>query len=463
MTNTWKGRAAFTGAAAIAGAVLSTAVFADDLTVGDDDKPFDGVQITVGALHNAPSNSMLGFLDEFEAETGIKVVVEQLAAGDLLTKATIESVGRTGYFDIIRVSPNWIPTFAEPGWIVPLDELIATSGFNINDIIPSALSALAQLPGDDRIWALPQDANVAFFAYRTDLFGDPDEQDAFRERYGYDLIPPETTDQWLDVAEFFTRDTNGDGEIDLHGFGFAQKAPGPASIWSIIPLWTFGAELIDETGPTVLLNSPEAIAAFEWALELQPFQPGGVLAWEQYDQFTPMAQGRLATSLQFFAVAPDLLDPQKSDYHDRIAFKTIPMRPNNPKGYETGKAHYSGGSLVLHADSRNPEAAWTFMSWMLGKEMADDYALAGTLTPRFSVLENDTVLDSNPAFRQILPPFLESLSNVAKPRPMLPESSALLAPVGNAWHEAVTGNKSAEVAIADAHAEMEKILKDAGY
>ena len=34
MTNTWKGRAAFTGAAAIAGVVLSTAVFADDLTVG---------------------------------------------------------------------------------------------------------------------------------------------------------------------------------------------------------------------------------------------------------------------------------------------------------------------------------------------------------------------------------------------------------------------------------------------
>lgn len=427
------------------------------------DQPFAGTTITVGTLHNAPSNNMLPFLEQFAAETGIEVVVEQLAAGDLLTKATIESVGETGYFDVLRISPNWIATFAEPGWIVPLDDRLAESAVDLDDIIPSAFEALAKLPGDERIWALPQDANVALFAYRTDLFADPAEQAAFKERYGYDLIPPETTDQWRDVAEFFTRDTDGDGEPDLHGFGFAQKAPGPASIWAVIPLWTFGAELLDETTYTVELDSPEALAAFEWALSLQPFQPRGVLAWEQYDQFTPMAEGRLATSLQFFAVAPDLLNPEKSAFHDKIAFKTVPAAPGNPRGYTTGKAHYSGGAMALHAHSRNPDAAWAFMEWMLGREMADDYALAGTLTPRVSVLENDAVLDADPSFRQILPAFLESLEHVAKGRPMLPESSALMNPVGNAWQEAATGTKTPAQALADAQAEMERILKDAGY
>jgi multiple sugar transport system substrate-binding protein len=427
------------------------------------DRPFAGTTIHVGTLFNAPSNNMLEFLDRFEAETGIKVTVEQMAAGDLLTKATVESVGQTGYFDIVRLSPNSLAAFAEPGWILPLNDLIAQTGFDKDDIFASSFEALAMLPDDERIWGLPQDANVALFAYRTDLFADPEEQAAFKARYGYDLVPPETTDQWLDVAEFFTRDTNGDGEIDLYGFGFAAKEPGPAHIWAIIPLWTFGGEVIDEATIEVELDSPEAVAAFEWALELQKFQPPGVLAWEQYDQFTPMAEGRLATSLQFFAVAAELLDPEKAPYHDRIAFIPVPRQEGNPRGYATGKAHFSGGALSLHAHSRNPEAAWAFMSWMLGEEMAGEYALAGTLTPRKSVMEDPAVVGSNPAFGSILPVFLDSLEHVAKGRPKLPESTALLNQLGHAWHEMVAGNKTPAVALADAQANMERILKDAGY
>lgn len=423
--------------------------------------PFVGAQsrsgqIRVGALHNAPTNSMIRMLPEFEAATGIKVVVEQLSAGDLLRKATVESVGKTGYFDVIRVAPNWVPTFAEPGWIEPLDARIQTSGFDLGDFIPSALEALGKIPGDNRLWALPQDTNVALFAYRTDLFADVGEQARFRDRYGYALRVPRTTTEWLDVAEFFTRD-------GMSGFGFAQKAPGPASIWAIIPLWTFGGEIIDEVRKKVVLNSPQAVAAFEWALKLQKTQPRGVLAWEQYDQFTPMAEGRLATSLQFFAVAADLLNPAKSRYHDRIAFTTIPVMPENGRSYKTGKAHYSGGALSLHAHSRNADAAWRFMSWVMGREQAQKYALNGTLTPRVSVLQNDRVLDSQPAYRKILPPFLASLADVAKPRPMIPESTALLNALGNAWQEAAVGKMDARQAVESAHREMVAIMRNAGY
>jgi multiple sugar transport system substrate-binding protein len=419
-------------------------------------QPRSGGQIRVGALHNAPTNSMMRLIPEFETATGIRVVVEQLSAGDLLRKATVESVGRTGYYDVLRVAPNWIPTFAEPEWIAPLDARIRASGFDLADFIPSALEALGRMPGDNRLWALPQDANVALFAYRTDLFGDAGEQARFRERYGYALTPPRTTREWHDAAEFFNRG-------DMNGFGFAQKAPGPASIWAIIPLWTFGAEIVDEVRKRVVLNSPQAVAAFEWALRLQRFQPRGVLSWEQYDQFTPMAEGRLATSLQFFAVAADLLDPAKSRFHDRIAFTTIPAFPENGRGFRTGKAHYSGGSLALHAHSRNADAAWRFMSWVMGREQAPKFALAGTLTPRVSVLQNDTVLDSHPAFRKILPPFLASLADVAKPRPMIPESTALLNVIGNAWQEAVVGRLDARQAIEASHRDMAAIMRNAGY
>src|SRR3546814_2985453 len=49
------------------------------------------------------------------------------------------------------------------------------------------------------------DGDLHTLSYRVDLFEDPEEQKAFRDKYGYDLAPPVTWDQYYDVAEFFTR------------------------------------------------------------------------------------------------------------------------------------------------------------------------------------------------------------------------------------------------------------------
>lgn len=427
------------------------------------DRRFAGTRIHIGALYNNATNVMLEFLDEFEAETGIEVTVEQMANQDLFKKVTVESVAETGYFDIVRLSPHFIGSFAEPGWIVPLDEYVERDNFDLSDFLPAALEVLGKRPGDERLWALPQDANTGLFAYRTDLFGDPAEKRAFKERYGYELRPPETFREWRDAAEFFTRDTNGDGEMDLYGFGHSQQAGGPAFIWALVPVWSMGGEVLNKNETEVTLNSEATIQGLHWAKDFQQFQPPGVMGWGLYDIVTPMSQGRLAMSLQLFSHAPHLLDPEESSYRDRIAFKTIPRYEDNGRGYEAGKYIFGGGGLALHAHSENKEAAWMFMKWMLGRQKAAEYAMAGTIPPRRSVLNNEAVLNSNPAYGKILPAFLASLDHVAKGRPKLPESSSLLKQLGEAWHEVVLGEKEPPQAVADAHKRMEDILEQAGY
>ena len=88
------------------------------------EQKYAGTELHIGSVANGPTKIMTGFLDEFTAETGIIVTVEAMGNRDLFKKITLESIGQTGYFDLMRISPNYIPSFVEPGWLVPLDEFV---------------------------------------------------------------------------------------------------------------------------------------------------------------------------------------------------------------------------------------------------------------------------------------------------------------------------------------------------
>ena len=56
-----------------------------------------------------------------------------------------------------------------------------------------------------KIYALMYDGDMLQVTYRKDLFDDPTEQKNFKAKYGWDLAPPKTWDQYMQISEFFTR------------------------------------------------------------------------------------------------------------------------------------------------------------------------------------------------------------------------------------------------------------------
>ncbi|UCB46818.1 MAG: extracellular solute-binding protein [Spirochaetota bacterium] len=52
---------------------------------------------------------------------------------------------------------------------------------------------------------VPFDGDTLVLIYRRDYMEDPKEKAAFKAKYGYELAPPKTGDQYNDIAEFFTR------------------------------------------------------------------------------------------------------------------------------------------------------------------------------------------------------------------------------------------------------------------
>src|SRR4029453_2978126 len=104
----------------------------------------------------------------------------------------------------------WLPAFA-PG-LAPLDDLFTS---DVKDDLFGGLVSESQ--GDDTFVGMPVWTNSEILFYRTDLFEDPKNMADFEAKYGYPLAAPTTWDEYRDVAEFFTRDTDGDGTIDLYG------------------------------------------------------------------------------------------------------------------------------------------------------------------------------------------------------------------------------------------------------
>ncbi len=147
---------------------------------------------------------------KFEAETGNKVNFVQVPYAQVYEKLAAEMATGGASFDVATIDVIWIPAFAK--FAEPLDDMFTDEVRS--DLFPS-LVADAQYDG--KYVGMPTWANAEILFYRKDLFEDPAEQEAFKAEYGYDLKAPENWQEFIDVARFFTRDTDGDGNIDLYG------------------------------------------------------------------------------------------------------------------------------------------------------------------------------------------------------------------------------------------------------
>jgi multiple sugar transport system substrate-binding protein len=70
---------------------------------------------------------------------------------------------------------------------------------------------------DGRLVQLPRHSDVSNLFYQKSLYEDAEKQAAFKEKYGYDLAPPETWAQVKDQAIFFSNPP------DFYGFQFVGK------------------------------------------------------------------------------------------------------------------------------------------------------------------------------------------------------------------------------------------------
>lgn len=311
-------------------------------------KRFDGTTLNV-ACWSAPYPKWLGeYLSEFEAETGMKVVLETPGFPVYNQRADLELSTRGSAFDVLNITFIYASRWIGAGWFTPLDDFIndrqkTPADWDAGDFLEGALQPMKDRDG--KLYALPWTTDVLVAsAARFDLV----------RQAGLGM--PETFDDIDTVLKSVHRkeDVAAFVNENLHG-------------WSWIPyLQGFGGNVFrappDDLMPT--LDTPEAVAAAEWyANLLETYAPDGVLSYTYDQALASLKQGRSNYTTMNLPYVMQLGDEKTSRVSRTVGYSLMPA---GPKGRFPGISVHGWGIPVA---SKNKDAAWEFIKWALSKAM----------------------------------------------------------------------------------------------
>mgnify|MGYP006301609715 CR=1 FL=1 len=161
-------------------------------------------------------------------EFGVDLNVIEVSPNELYSRVFMELQQKTGAYDLVQYNSAWVGDFSQ--YLMPLDSYIEqdNDAIGFDDILPAFKDYQCNWGG--KRMAISVDGDTFLMYYRKDLFTHPEEREAFRAEYGYELPdPPETWAQVTDLAEFFTRkkgETLGGSTLTKDFYGYADQAKG---------------------------------------------------------------------------------------------------------------------------------------------------------------------------------------------------------------------------------------------
>ncbi len=328
----------------------------------------------------------------YEEQTGIKVTVVQEPWGSFYNRAFAEFAAGGSSFDMIVGDSQWLGQGASQGHYVNLTDFLVGEGID-KTVTPSTLTYYGEYPtGSGQYWAYPTEGDADGWAYRKDLFENPDEMTAFETEYGYPLAVPETWDQLLDIAKFFTRPDEG-----LYGAAiYTQKDYDAITMGYENVMFSYGASW-QEAGTNKVIgfaNSPEAVAALEFYRELyQCCSPPGLSNAFFQETNDAFINGQAAMVMNYFAFFPalasDAINPHAADT-DYFA------NPAGPGGERAAALGGQGISVVSYVNEERQQAALDFIRWFAQEEIQQEWAFLGGYTCNINVLNSSEFLEVAP-------------------------------------------------------------------
>jgi ABC-type glycerol-3-phosphate transport system substrate-binding protein len=223
--------------------------------------------------------------DLYKKETGTTIDLVELPYDGLYDRVQTELGSGQASFDVAALDAIWLSAFA--AGVSPLDDLFTDDVRR--DLFPGLVTE-AQVDGS--YVGMPVWTNSGILYYRTDLFGNAKEKAAFQAKYGYPLVPPTTWKQYRDVAEFFTRDTNGDGQTDLYG----TDVKGAVETEWLATVSQTGEKtmVLDPKSGQVTIDDADHLEALNFYTSLQPYAPSGAAQLDWAGAQNLFYQGKLA-------------------------------------------------------------------------------------------------------------------------------------------------------------------------
>ncbi len=381
-------------AAGLLGLALSTAATAQC------DPDYSGVTLDVGT-RTAPfiASAVQAAATSWEQKTCGKVNVVEIPVNRLYPTFMETLKAGDGRFDIITFGPFWTPDFAPY-----LSEIPATlrQGEDWNDILPIFRERLMVWEG--RYLTQTIDGDVHHLTYRLDLFADPDNQARFKRRYGYELAPPVTWDQYYAIAEFFNRPGKehwGTAEAYRRGGEQFWYFFSHAAAYTHHPDHP-GAMFFDPETMNAQINNPGWVKALEDYIQGLNVAPPGALGFASDDVHNIFAAGSVAMTIDWGDTGVNAAHPTNSLVPGKVGSAVLPGSGKvwNPTTSQWDEFNpplrapflaFGGWQAAVPTASDSAAAAWDFIHWMASPKVsgAAVVALGSGINPyRASHFEN---------------------------------------------------------------------------
>jgi multiple sugar transport system substrate-binding protein len=260
-------------------------------------------------------------------------------------KLVSELTARSAAYDLLVFPPYFLGDFVALGFLKELDPYFSLLDPKIgDDYIPVYKDPVIKRNG--KTYALMYDGDMLQVAYRKDLFDDPDEQKNFKAKYGWDLAPPTTWDQYMQISEFFTRPPK------LYGTAF-YAARGFCYAWFVNIFAGMGGRwFAEDMKPTI--NSDAGVKALEMLVKMKDYAVPNILQIDYPALNEVFLNGSTAMVIQWNDLALKVANPKVSKIVGKGAYAAVPVRTYLP---------YSR-VMAVSSFAKNPEDAYRIAAYM---------------------------------------------------------------------------------------------------
>jgi len=418
-------------------------------------KNFNNLQIKIGASTEYYAYALRQFQGQIEKEFGVKLNIDVVPASDMYQRNLTEFTSGSSSYDLFMFLPFQLPDYA--AHLEPLDDLTKSYGLDLklNDVLPVFREVYSSWDG--KLVSMPFDGDVHLFLYNKDAFGNSNLQTQFKAKYSYDLKVPETYDQYLDMAQFFTENKwRTDGR---QGFGTAEGLSGPEWWWENRLASYGGVYFDDDVKP--LINSKNAIAATDNLVKAAKFMPPGANTFGYQEVENALVKGDVAMSINWSSAYRTSTNPQKSTTVGKIGSAMTPGAMVNGK-LVRHDALCTGWSLAIPKYAKNKEAA-AYVLWFYSQpEVHLQFVVdpdTGIDAFRASALDNDRFVTTyGKDYAQSIKDALAS----GFPDLQLLNSQEYYQRLDDGLKEAIVGSKSVQSAMDDAASKWSDITQRMG-
>jgi ABC-type glycerol-3-phosphate transport system substrate-binding protein len=367
---------------------------------------------------------------------GIKLEAELIPFDQALEKMQIHLSQGAPTYDIMAPDA-FVSTFAERGWLMPLDPLIAKyrQAIDWDDFDPILVRDACSYKG--KVYGIPDLAISMFFFYRKDLFD------------AAGLRPPSTMDEWIADARSLNKP-----DKKQYGTTLTLKAGDGFQNDFTYFLRTYGGDWYDKDW-RVTIDSEAGVKALTTIKELMKYAPPNVLAFHNDESTVAMQQGLVAIGLLWSSRALAMDDAKVSQVAGKVQFAVPPAAVKGGKS----APRLAVSCYSISAFTKNdPDLLFQVIAKTLSK--ANMREAAGLATPtRLSVTREPEVMQKFRFIRVAA----DNVQAGARLIPVNPEFSEAMVQVTQNLQKGLTGEVTIPEALKRAQKVMQDLMTEKGY